>query len=66
MASEYSLISVKKVVHVQYSYSFESTIHKNYSAVFRNLKWRCYVTVDFETTASQNGDCITQEMCHII
>jgi hypothetical protein len=26
----------------------------------------CYITVDFATAASQNGDCITQQRCHII
>jgi hypothetical protein len=26
----------------------------------------CYITEDFAKTASQNGVCITQQMCHIM
>jgi hypothetical protein len=28
------------------------------------LGWCCYKTVDFKTTASQNGVCITEGKCH--
>ncbi len=28
--------------------------------------WCCYITVDFATTASQNGVCISQEKCQIM
>jgi hypothetical protein len=26
--------------------------------------WYCYLTVDFEMAASQNGVCIIKKMCH--
>jgi hypothetical protein len=26
--------------------------------------WCCYITMDFAMAASQNGVCITQQMCH--
>jgi hypothetical protein len=28
--------------------------------------WFCYITVDFETAASQNDVCVTQQMCHMM
>ena len=29
-------------------------------------EWFCYIIVDFETAASQNDVCITQQMCYMI
>ncbi len=34
--------------------------------VFRTSYWRCHITVDFATAASQNDVWIIKQMCHIL
>ncbi len=30
------------------------------------IHWCCYITVEFATSASQNGRCITKQMSHVL